>query len=358
MELPVIEVSGSSYEIGYQHGNKAKKQINVIIDVYKNMFKEFSDIDWETAKKIALKFERSISNFNNDYLDEIKGIADGSGYEYEEILALNVRSEIVFQGTHLISDGCTSLVVTSEKTETSTTYLGQNWDWKVKTLEGVILLKIAKEGKPTIATMTEAGIVGKIGCNSNGIGVCFNALSVDATPVGVPIHIILRNILEQSTFLKAMSVVSNTQIGCPGNILLASQYGEALDFEIEIDDFEGLYPIEGIMVHTNHYISLKLPKEGNRDMAKRKFPDTFIRYGRANKLIRAVDGLITKDDIKMVFTDHLESSVSICHHENNMEVGGDGIGSVFSIIMDLKAKEFYVSFGQPCKNEFKKYIVD
>lgn len=356
MELPVIEVSGNSYEIGFQHGQKAKKQIDVVVGIYKDMFYEYSHITWDMAKKIALTFEDSIRAFHADYIEEIKGIADGSGYEYAEILAMNVRSELVFQGTHLTSDGCTSMVVTADHTDKAGTYLGQNWDWKVKTLEGAILLKIKKEGVPAIATMTEAGIIGKIGMNENGIGVCFNALSVDDTPTGVPIHIILRNIMEQKTLVEAMQVVTNTQIGCPANILVASST-EALDFEVEIDDFETIYPTDGIITHTNHYTTIRLPRMGRRDMARRKFPDTFIRKGCADKLIRSVKRPITIEDMKMVFTSHCDRSCAICHHEEENRESSGGIGTVFSIIMDLQNREFYVSFGQPCEHPYLKYNV-
>ncbi|NLK95998.1 MAG: acyl-CoA--6-aminopenicillanic acid acyl-transferase [Clostridiales bacterium] len=357
MNLPVIEVSGNSYEIGFQYGSKAKKYIDVTINVYKNMFMEFSNINWETAKKIALKFEKDILDFNPEFLQEIRGIADGSGYEYEEILALNVRSELVFQGTHLTSDGCTSLVATSDTTNNKKTYIGQNWDWKVKILGGVVLLKVKKDGKPALATMTEAGIVGKIGMNANGIGVCFNALSVNDTPSGVPIHIILRSILEQETFEMAMNIVSNTKIGCPANIVIASEYGEAIDFEIEIDDFEAIYPKDGILTHTNHYTSLKLPKCNRKDTAKCKFPDTFIRKGRADKIINESARHVTLRDIKSVFTNHTDPSSSICHHEENNGPDGGGIGTVFSIIMDLQEREMHISFGQPCQNPYKKFRI-
>ncbi len=353
MELPVVEVAGTPYEIGYMHGSMAKKQIAVNIGIYKEMFMEYAGIDWEKAQKIALSFEKAIYDFNPKYIEEIKGIAEGAGVAYEEILALNVRSELVFQGTNLTSDGCTSMAVTSDRTGGETTYIGQNWDWKLKVLGGVILLRIKQDNLPDIATMTEAGIVGKIGCNSAGIGVCFNALSVNDTPHGVPVHIILRAIMEQKNFAKAMEVVSSSEIGCPANIMIASEYGEAIDFEVGIGDFDALYPADGILTHTNHYKSLRLPKYNQNDIAKYKFPDTFIRLGRADYIIRNIKSDIGFEDIKKVFTNHTDSSCSICHHVDS----GDEIGTVFSIIMDLSSKGFYVSFGRPCENEYKKYLI-
>jgi hypothetical protein len=52
------------------------------------------------------------------------GIADGSGTELLDIIALNVRTEIAFGQ---FSDGCTSLSWKTEKRS----FLGQNWDVSV-----------------------------------------------------------------------------------------------------------------------------------------------------------------------------------------------------------------------------------
>jgi isopenicillin-N N-acyltransferase-like protein len=51
----------------------------------------------------------------------MQGIADGSGTELLDIVALNVRTEINFG---LFSDGCTALAWHTEKRA----WLAQNWD--------------------------------------------------------------------------------------------------------------------------------------------------------------------------------------------------------------------------------------
>lgn len=350
-----ITATGSSYEIGKTHGKKARKQIENTIQVYRYMFMEYSNIEWKEAKRMALTYEESIRKFNPEYIEEIKGIAEGSGFEYAEILAINARSELIFQGTHLPADGCTSLSVTGEKTNTGT-ILGQNWDWKREIEGSVIMLRIIREGRPTICTITEAGILGKIGMNSEGIGVCFNALSVNAVSEGIPIHIILRAILEQSSFLQAMQVVVQNPIGCPANIMIGSGFNEAIDFEIEINDYAYLYARDGILTHSNHYLHLKFPAEGHRDMACAKWPDSFIRNGRADKMLHGIKSSISVENFMEILSDHGDPSVSICHHEE-YNLDDSHIETVFSLIMDLSKKEFYISLGQPCMQKYRKFKV-
>lgn len=89
--FPVIECSGTPYEIGYAHGSKAKAQVDATIATYRAMFKDYSNIDWEPAKRYARTFIPAITKYDPDIMEEIRGVADGSGYELEDILALNVR---------------------------------------------------------------------------------------------------------------------------------------------------------------------------------------------------------------------------------------------------------------------------
>jgi isopenicillin-N N-acyltransferase-like protein len=55
------------------------------------------------------------------YESEMRGIAHGAGVDYEDILALNVRTELVF-GTFM--DGCTALSWRTHELNV----VCQNWD--------------------------------------------------------------------------------------------------------------------------------------------------------------------------------------------------------------------------------------
>lgn len=71
--------------------------------------------------------------------------------------------------------------------------------------------------------ITEAGIIGKIGCNDAGIGVCLNALRTSTCRNKVPIHLELRAILDSSTFSEAVASVQKDQMASPAHFLIASR---------------------------------------------------------------------------------------------------------------------------------------
>ena len=132
MNFPYIEIEGTSYEIGYQEGQNFKKQILGSINCYKQMFMDYSNLSWERAKELSKQFIPVITEYNKDYLEEMRGIADGSGFDFEDILALNCRSELVFVGKEFDKQdgGCTSIGVTSDVGKDGNAYLAHNWDWK------------------------------------------------------------------------------------------------------------------------------------------------------------------------------------------------------------------------------------
>lgn len=350
--FPVIEAEGSSYEIGKTVGAKTKPQIDISIATYKAMFQDFSGISWEAARRYAKTFVPLISEFDPDILEEIRGIAEGSGYAREDILALNTRSEIVLQGG--LIDGCTSLAVTPRRGEGRESWIAQNWDWKISQRAAYVLLRLRQKTKPDINLFTEAGIVGKLGFNSAGIGVCLNALASGQKPDSpcVPLHIALRGVLDSATLSDVIAVCARMPLACPANFLVGSPE-EAITIEIAPGDFDVIYAEEGIITHTNHFTSLRLARF--RDTGKLAFPDTFLRYGRIRELLGDKKGGIGLTDIKEMLRDHRGCPDSICRHEDPRDPPGKRMGTVFSIIMNLSRREMYITPGAPCRTEYHLY---
>ena len=52
--------------------------------------------------------------------------------------------------------------------------------------------------------ITEPGIIGKIGLNSSGLGVCLNILRINKRLDGVPVHIVLRAVLDATNINDAL----------------------------------------------------------------------------------------------------------------------------------------------------------
>ncbi|OUQ25201.1 hypothetical protein B5E80_05290 [Flavonifractor sp. An135] len=351
--FPVLELSGTPREIGRQHGRLAREQLDVSMRCYRFMFEDYSHITWAAARRYARTFLEPIGDYDPEILEEIRGVAEGSGYDLEDILALNVRSEIVLQSGQL-SQGCTALALTPPVTRGGETWLAQNWDWKVSQRQAYVLLHIRQRHKPDLFLFTEAGIVGKLGFNSAGVGVCLNALGSDQRVEGptVPLHIVLRGILNSATLSDAIQNVGRVHTACCANFLTASGEGQAISIEAGPGDFDVLYAEEGWIAHTNHFVAPRW--QTVHDTGKMAFPDTFLRYGRVRQLLRAaVDrGPAGFPEIQDILRDHMGYPDAICRHEDPSDPPEKRMGTVFSIAMNLTRRELYLTAGNPCQTPY------
>ena len=114
---------------------------------------------------------------------ELQGSANGAGVDVRELLAVNARTELT-SGRHECS------VIGAGDV------LAQNWDWHPDLQESTVLW-IVRENGGWFATLTEAGMLAKIGMNDAGLGVCLNLLrcSTDGGLDGTPIHLLMRRTL-------------------------------------------------------------------------------------------------------------------------------------------------------------------
>lgn len=173
------------------------------------------------------------------FIEEIHGIAAGADVDFLDVLALNVRTEInfgLFTGdaasktkvADTPSDGCTALSwLTSEDSGAEKkSWLCQNWDWMRAQGDNLIVCYISQPDTdiPDIAMVTEAGIIGKIGLNSRGVGCTLNAIrcrGVDRSKL--PIHFALRTVLESKSRDEAVEKIKNAGAAGSGHILVRTR---------------------------------------------------------------------------------------------------------------------------------------
>lgn len=349
-----ILCSGRPYEIGFAHGAMGQEEVHASIQTCQAMFADYANLSWQEAQKRALSYVEAITRFDASLLEECKGIADGAGVTLADILALNMRNEVVTM-PEALADGCTSVAVLPEATKNGQTYLGQNWDWKASQKKALLLLHIQQNAPlPHITMVTEGGIVGKIGCNSAGLGVCLNALGCRGGGQGVPLHFVLRGILNSRKLSDALGRINQLPNACAANFLMAHKEGEALDVEKAPHDFAVFYPESGFLVHTNHFITSRLQKD---DTLRFTITDSYIRLGRAEKYCRNHCGQISKENLMALFADHVEYPDAICRHEDPLDAESRRKCTVFSIVMELNQGRIWLCQGNPCQNTYLPYEV-
>ncbi len=350
--FPLIEIGGAPFERGRQHGQRAAEQIHFNLAGYWQLLKHYVSLDRPAALALARQYLPAIQRYAPELAEEMRGIAAGASVTPDEILTLNTRTEILSTAITAPCDECTAIFVAPEASADGHTLLAQNWDWSNVLRGGALLLRIEQPPKPTVLTLTEAGMVAKIGLNSAGVGVCTNFLRHTQRRIGIPFHLLLREALNASRLGLAVAAIYRDVRADSGNYLLAHAEGEALSLEATPLDVGILYPQDGLLVHTNHFVT---PRLQPGDTAIRESDNTLLRYGRALRLLRRQQPLIVAA-LQELLRDHFNHPKSICRHPNPAQPEIERDATLASIVMDLTAGTMQVTAGEPCRGEY--YTVD
>lgn len=338
------------FERGLQHGRAAGERVRASVQTYQRMFQDFVGVDWKHAKAMGEAYGSTVAQFDSALLEEIRGVAAASGFETSEILALNARSEIAL-GPGII-DGCTALAAFGSATADGSTLLCQNWDWRASQRDAFVAFTVSRPGRPRFTMLTEAGIIGKIGFNECGLGVCLNAIVTDEVRLdGTPLHVVLRGILESRSLGDAVETVSRGRIASAANFLVAQAGAGALDIEATPSRTDVLLPERDTLVHTNHLQSSRLANVN--DLGVNVLPDTYPRLATARRFVEQHHGQLDRGAMQDILRSHVNEPDAICRHEDTMrDPEGKRLQSVFSVVMDLDRQRLWATDGPPCSAEY------
>jgi isopenicillin-N N-acyltransferase-like protein len=350
--FPVIEVSGGAFERGRRHGEAARDRVERSLANYQRLF-AFHQLAWDEAQRRGLAYRDLIGGFDAALLEEIEGIARGAGRPLGELLALNARTEILPAKFLTGADAgeCTAIAVVPRASATGGTLLAQNWDWLGAQREALILLKARGGADGDCLTLTEAGMLAKIGFNAAGLGVCLNILRsvFDGAKPGVPVHVLLRALLKRSSVADAVAFASTLSFGGSSNILMADRGGEAASLEFSPRGPRVLRPEGTTLCHTNHFVH---PDTAGWQATQWPNLSTEPRLATARDYAgaKAVHGV---EDLKRLLRDESAGLLSICRHPDRSLPPEAQIESVASVIMELGRGVMHVAPDIPSRADYE-----
>ena len=319
---PLIELSGSPHERGQQYGRQAAVRIKRGIAHYGAQLAKL-DLGRDALRGLIRDYLPVIERFDVSHVEEMQGIARGAEVEFEQVVLLNARTELLKLAERpdlrrrLAAaeepDGCTGVVALPSATRDRNVIHAQNWDWKVECAETAVVLRIRRDDGPDIMTFTEAGGLARSGFNSAGISITANYLesSRDYSQVGVPLALIRRKVLEQERLALAMHAVYVTAKSGSNNMMVGHRDGIAIDFECAPDETFQVLPDRGLLVHANHWQSpVALSKLVDTGISNT--PDSLYRDLRVRSLLEPQIGDITVDSVKSALFDEFQSPWSVC----------------------------------------------
>jgi isopenicillin-N N-acyltransferase like protein len=365
-----IRVEGTHYERGRQYGAQARAQVHLSVQAYQRVFAHYAGWDWPSVRRAAAAFEAPIAAFRPAYLDEMRGIADGAGLDAADVLAINVRTEVMYaakarqaplaaRARELPAECSAFAVVPAPRAAggQAATLIGQNWDWLLHSAQTLIVLEARPDDGPAFVTVVEAGLLAKVGLNAAGLGLVTNALVTDADTgaPGLPYHVLLRAILDCATVTEALGVLQAGMRSSSANYLIAHASGAALDVEAAPGDFTRLYPQfpgHGLLLHTNHFLS---PRLHPVDVSLWAMPSSAVRLQRLRAgATGCAAGSGTLDGFRALLADHADYPHSICYHPDPRDHPLEQGATIASVLMDLTARRLWLAPGNPCQAPYSE----
>lgn len=355
-DLPLLEISGRPRDRGRAHGEGFREQVRTLLSVYFDYLDRTSRSHRvePLTKKRALDLSGAYLGPADasapDLLEEVRGIADGAGVPFAEVLALNAFLDLF---DHLspafVEAGCTTFMVPGGLDGTGAA-IAQNYDLPSLFAPATVLLRIVRTGGPDALVYTPAGMLGCAGLNSAGIGVVINNLiPADAGP-GVPYPFVIRRILSAERIGGAIDAVLAAPRASGMNYVLCDRHGEIYDLETSARDYEVLCPFDGPMAHANHYLTERLKPLERRAWDQRG--QTIARWGRATRLLRASHPDAAA--LRAMLKDHVNGPIAICRHEEDLD--GEPCGQTMcGIVLEPSRRRAWFARGPVCEHEWVNY---
>lgn len=368
-DYPLVSVHGSPYERGVQYGTLARGRIHGSIRFYAKMFQEALNVEWAWVRKRASTFSGAIESFSEDIAKEMRGLAEGAGIEYEDVLCLNCRTEVLNAMTVRRATGrigrfaceCSAFAAEGSATANGSVIVGQNWDYTLGCEGNVVLLSVEQDDGPNYMTLLEAGLLGKMGMNEAGVTLTTNALVTarDLAEEGLPFHVILRVLLDSPTVAEGVAQAQQMTRSGSGNYTLASAAGLALNIETAPggpQDMAIESPEAGVVAHTNHFVSNQFLCRSPDDYSAlmREEASTVPRLSRLQEFMRQNSGRIDRELMQSILADHVDRPLCLCRHGELDLPPHERCATLACMIMEPASRSIWLAAGNPCVAPFRQ----
>lgn len=336
---------------GEEFGAAHAGQIAAVITAYQGLFDAAAQQRVDLDDWGAAALERT-ATFAPALATEMTGIATGAAVPVTHIAAINARTEILAAArvatANRPANEC-STVVALRRSEPPLAI--QAWDWYADLAQLWLVWDIPHADGHRTTTLTEYGIVGKIGVNDRGLGVHFNILHHrdDGAGIGVPVHVLARSVLDSARDLnQALVTLAQAPVSASSSLtLVAASDTESAAVSVEVSPAGVGYALpdsEGLLIHTNHFLSAP---GSLADTELRDGPDSVLRYDMLRRAL-AGRGELDAADVVGALSSHLLGGGGTCCHVDTTLAPSAHFQTLATVALDVRAGTLAVHAGGPC----------
>jgi len=331
---------------GREFGAVHAREVAATVADYRHLFASSgTDADLDVLGGQALD---RIDDWAPELGAEIRGIAAGARLPVTHIAAINARTEILARlGHHGLGECSTVVALRGAEDEPAAM---QNWDWYTFMAGNWLEWTIPHPDGRRVTTVTEYGIVGKIGVNERGVGILFNILHHrdDGAGIGVPVHIVARRILDTAGHVDAAwETCSSAHVSASTAITLVSGRSAgkaAISVELWPGGPGAAHPTQdGLLLRTNHFLT---DPARLGDTAPAEGSDTLDRYDELRRRLGGRGEDLTPAEATAALTDHTSG---VCCHPDPDDPTELQYATLATVRLDLAGSTLAALVGPPCQ---------
>jgi len=280
--LSVVYLTGTPYEIGLAHGKLCKKEIEELNASFFILYDRFAEDPHNKWIELSGQLEKNIPK---EYIDEMRGISDGSNIEYNKILFINTLSTISMK------DSCLAFAFQNSNSEIIT--LRQDDEFKNTDFHRKMVLFIIKpdEGLGFAAIITPGWVDGETGINEKGITVSQNNIGIKQKKWDVmQITVLSRYMLQYSETVNDADRLLDKQQTYPGRLIFVSSRNGASVFEFVNTEKARLNLKNGFLALSNHARVIPSRRSGVSSVKRLSILEEFlIQNGDKMSIEKAIE---------------------------------------------------------------------
>jgi len=349
---PLVEAAGSHREIGLQIGTAMKERITGHLELSSQYADSREYLEGHGAEKVTKMFALSQEHFPH-LIEEIEGMAEALEIPMMALFAFQCKAEI-----SILKDppGCSTIALC----EDGRVILAHNEDGNDLNIGRMFLARVTPPSGVTFLAFVYPGLLPGNGpsFNDRGIVQTTNYIQPRGVPEGIPRYIIGRQILEAKTLDEAVALATKTPRAFSYHHNLVSlTEGRYLSVETAAypEQKHSVKKIEGLYVHTNHFLHDTMDGDGSTSTEPREFDVPYeSSTTRMSVLSRAIDDdgpPVDEKGILKLLALHKGRPYSPCRHPEG-DVHGATLGTA---IFKSPDKTMTLYHGNPCRGNEKRY---
>ncbi len=266
--IKILHISGSNYEMGYQHGyllrNETQQDLRAFLNDASLPYEKLLEM-WNATKEYI----------PDEYIRELHGLADGAGVEFEKVAA-------AYTAVMTWDLGCFGISAWGNATKDGKLYHFRSFDLGMNIQDpvtgryahdnAVLIVRKPKDGYSSISPSVAGSLSGGGGFNERGIAVGIHTCwSNDQTVHGIPAMIRIQMVLDHASsaeeainYLTTNStlgwsfIVSDANAPAGYAVEVTANHSYVGTYDNPVESTPPFWAIDHVVRRTNFFISPEL----------------------------------------------------------------------------------------------------